>query len=131
MFKVQSQKITEDIIKRAASGEHVKFEFIRDWQTYRRRKANRTSIRLVIAGLNHSLAVLLRKHCEQVIDGSGSAVNLLVRNVVQTTKSFYEIELAVIEDMINEYETYLANGNWLNAYWGEIRPISELYDSRK
>jgi hypothetical protein len=45
--------------------------------------------------------------------------------------SFYQHEVAVISDMLDEYAAYLFAGNFLFAVLGETRSISDMKDFRE
>lgn len=120
-----------DIVRKAESGEHTKFEYIRSWKEYKQRKMNCTALDMLIDSLEHSTRSLLKRYCKAVIKGNADVTTLLVREKLLTTKAFYERELDMITDMIYEYEAYLMDCNFLSQFlFYEIRPISECWDRR-
>lgn len=131
MKDTNDQKLLADLVKHAETGEHIKFEFIRDWKTYQSRRLSYKATKMLVRSLKYSTKSLFREHCKAVTNGSADAMKLLVRNVLLKAAEFYEHECDILLDIIDEYETYLLyNFNIIFAYLGEIRPISELTDYR-
>lgn len=130
MNNPDDQKIFMDIIKRAESEEHTQFEYIRNWQEYAARKTNQRALRLLVKSLNTSINKLLKKYCKAVRLGNADVTTLLVVNKLTQTKSYYDTELAAIDDMVCEYDAYLMDGKLLFAAFGEIRSDSDCWDRR-
>ncbi len=131
MNNLEEQKILADLVRRAEAGEHTKFEYIKSWKEYKQRKMNSYALDMLIDSLAHSTKSLLKRYCRAVEKGQADVTTLLVRNKLLTTKSFYERELAIVTDMISEYDAFLCDGNFLNQFlFYEIRPISECWDRR-
>lgn len=132
MDNLDNKKFLADLIDRAQSSEHTKFEYIRDRREYRSRKLNQRALKLLIAGLERSAESLFKKYCKSVERGTADVANLLARNVLLRTKGFYEMELAIVEDMIGEFDAYLLyGGNLLNIFlFQETRLSAECRDYR-
>jgi hypothetical protein len=131
MNSQDQQQMLADIVKRAEAGEHTKFEYIKSWKEYKQRKMNSYALDMLINSLEHSTESLLKRYCKAVEKGQADVTTLLVRNKLLTTKSFYERELAMVADMISEYDAFLYDGNFLSQFlFYEIRPISECWDRR-
>lgn len=131
MNNTEEQKMLADLVRRAEAGEHTKFEYIRSWKEYKQRKMNCSALDMLIDSLEHSTKLLLKRYCRAVEKGQADVTTLLVRNTLLSTKAFYECELAMVADMISEYDAFLCNGNFLSQFlFYEIRPISECWDRR-
>jgi hypothetical protein len=132
MNNLDDQKLLAELVKRAESGEHTKFEYIRTWKEYKLRKMNVRALKLLVNNLDRSTKSLFKKYCKQVKLGTADTTTLLVRNVLLHTLKFYKIELDTVLDVIYEYEAYLMdNGNFIGQFLlYEIRPISECWDRR-
>jgi hypothetical protein len=131
MNNLDQQQMLADIVKRAEAGEHTKFEYIKSWKEYKQRKMSYSALSMLIASLEHSIRSLLKRYCKAVEEGRADVTTLLVREKLLTTKAFYERELAMVADMISEYEAFLWDSNFLSQFlFYEIRPISECWDRR-
>jgi hypothetical protein len=128
---MDEQQMLADIIKKADAGEHTKFEYIRSWKEYKQRKMNCAALDMLIDSLEHSTRSLLKRYCKAVEKGNADITTLLVREKLLTTKAFYERELAMVADIISEYDAFLWDGNLLSQFlFYETRPISECWDRR-
>lgn len=128
----EDKELLAEIIKRAEAGEHTKFEYIISWREYKIRRMNYKATEMLTKGLGRSIKSLLKRYCEAVELGRGDVTTLLVRDALLNTKSFYDKELSILEDIIYEYEAYLMDGEFLSQFlFYEIRPISECWDRRK
>ena len=125
------KELLAEVIKRAEAGEHIKFEYIKSWQEYKARVLNYKATEMLIKGLERSTKSLLKRYCKAVELGQGDVTTLLVRKTLLDTKSFYDKELAMIDDMISEYDAFLHDGNFISQFLlYETRPISECWDRR-
>lgn len=125
------KELLAEIIKRAEAGEHIKFEYIKSWREYKTRILNYKATEMLIKGIERSTKSLLKRYCSAVELGQGDVTTLLVRKALLDTKSFYDKELAMIDDMISEYDAFLHDGNFISQFlFYEIRPISECWDRR-
>jgi hypothetical protein len=130
MNNLEDQKMIADVVRRAESGEHIKVEWLRSWKEYKTLRITAKAVKLLVDSLSRSEKSLFKKYCKNVKCGTADVTTLLVRNTLLNTIDFYKIELDMVLDMIYEYEAYLMDGNFLFAFAGEIRPISECWDRR-
>jgi hypothetical protein len=131
MKDLEDQKLLADLVKRAESGEHTKFTWICSWSEYKSRQMNKRALKMLVSSLEYSTASLFKEHCKAIQNGTADITNLLVRNVLLQTAAFYRLELAMIEDMLDEYIAYLMDGNFLGQFlFYETRPWAECWDRR-
>jgi hypothetical protein len=131
MKNLDDQKLLADIVNRAETGEHTKPSWIRSWSEYKAYQINKRAINMLIDGLEHSAASLFKRHCHEVSAGTADITKLLIRNTLLRTAEFYRLELAIVIDMISEYEAYLLDGNFIGQFlFYETRPWSECWDRR-
>lgn len=131
MNNTEDQKLLAELIKRAESGDHTKFDYIRSWAEYRSRQINKRATKMLVNSLEHSAASLLKTYCKDITKGTADVTKLFARNILLRAAEFYKLEFAVIEDMISEYEAYLFDGNILEQFiFYESRPFAECWDRR-
>jgi hypothetical protein len=131
MNNTEEQQMLAEIVKRAEAGEHTKFEYIKSWKEYKQRKMNHSALVMLIESLDYSTESLLKRYCKAVEKGEADVTTLLVREKLLTTKAFYKCELAMIQDMLLEYDAFLWDGNFIKQFlFYEIRPVSECWDRR-
>lgn len=134
MTNTEDQKLLATLIDKAEANDHTKFTYICHWTDYRSNRVARRALKLLINSLDAGAASLFNKHCEAVLEGSFGVTNLLIRNTLLKTASFYKAELAIIEDMLSEYEAYLFHdiSNFFKQFiFYETRRYAECYDYRR
>jgi hypothetical protein len=131
MDNLDEQKMLADLVRRAEKGEYTRFEYIKSWKEYKQRKMNCRALAMLIDSLEHSTKSLFKNYCRAIEKGQADITTLLVRNKLLATKAFYDSELAMVADMISEYDAFLWDGNFLSQFlFYETRPISECWDRR-
>ena len=85
---------------------------------------------LLVASIKKSADKLFTKYCKSVTSGEADVLKLLAYGTIRNVLSFYEEELRIISDMVEEYEFYLASGNWWDILFGMPRPYDKLWDHR-
>ena len=125
-----NEDLMSELIHNATTGKHRQFRLLRNWQEYSRiRKIKRTHV-LLVTSIRKSADKLFKKYCENITTGQTDITKLVAYCTTIKILRFYEEELKTIEDMIVEYECYLANGNWLDFVLGVQRPFDKLWDHR-
>lgn len=124
------EDLASELIHNAESGKHRQFQFLRTWREYSRARKIRQAHVLLVASIRKSADSLFKKHCSGIINGQTDVTNLIAYCTTINVLQFYEEELKIIEDMVVEYECYLAAGNWLDFLFGYPRPFDKLWDHR-
>jgi hypothetical protein len=109
------------IIEQAESGQFTEFHFLQDWSEYKFYRGKYRSFKLLIGALQKNSKVFLKRYSKNIIDGSADFTELLVYQKLQQVITYYKQELEIINNMIREYEAYLANGNFFRAWLGGVR----------
>lgn len=125
------QNILSELTSFMEAGEHTKFQLLQSWQEYVFTRKVRRAIKTLIKSLRVSAKKQLKHYCKDVIGGKSDFNRLLAYNYINNILNFYLGELKIAEEMLDEYEQYLAAGNWINFLWhGTTRPQSDLWDHR-
>lgn len=122
--------LMSELIYNAESGKHRPFQYLKNYREYRRAKQIRRTHVLLVSSIKQSLNRQFKRYCESITAGETDVIKLLAYCTTNKVLSFYEEELNTINDMIIEYECYLANGNWLDFILGYQRPSDKLWDHR-
>lgn len=137
MNNTDDQKLLAELVKRAETGEHIKFDYIKSWSEYKSRKLSVKATEMLIKSLSRSADNLLKRYCKNVELGQADVTTLFVRDVLLRTREFYEKELEILFDMLDEYDAYLKGGlsifdNILEQFvFLDTRPSVSCYDYRK
>lgn len=105
-----------DIVNYASAGEHTKFGRLRNSSEYIEGRLTRRSIKVLLSSLQHAADRVFKKYCKDVIKQQANVSSLLAYKKFQHVISFYKEELRLLEETLNDYETYLAEGNFINAF---------------
>ena len=125
-----NEDLMSDLINNVEQGKHRPFQLLKNYKEYSRAKAIRRTYVLLVASLKQSANKQFNAYCKAVKSGNTEVLKLLAYCTTLKVLSFYEEELNIISDMIDEYECYLADGNWLDFVFGSQRQFNKLYDHR-
>lgn len=121
-----------ELLYKAKAGEHIQFQFITTWKDYIRLKKIYRANQLLVSSINKTASNVFKRHCKAVAAGNADVNNLLAYKATIKVLNFYEEELKIIYDMLDEYEAYLFDGNFISAFlFGDSRLSVELYDWRQ
>ena len=125
-----NEDLTSELIYNAESGNHRQFQYLRNVKEYYRVRQLKRAHVILVSSIKQSLTKQFNTYCKAVVTGKTDVIKLLAYCTTKKVLSFYEEELSTINDMIIEYECYLANGNWLDFVLGTHRPFDKLWDHR-
>jgi hypothetical protein len=124
------QNLLMELAAFAEAGEHTKFQLLQNWKEYRITRKVRYSLVLLTNSLQSTADKQLKQYCRSVCVGSAEVRELLAYNAVINILKFYLAELDIIEGILEEYEAYLASGNWTDFVFGIQRPLDKRWDHR-
>ena len=128
----ESQQILLEIINHAQTAKLTEFRFITNWAEFKFYWNKYSSTKLILRILRKCSKRLFKKYCKDVIAGISDVNTLLAYQKLIWTISFYEKELYTMNDMLDEYDTYLGEGHFLEAFlFGYPRLEEDLRDFRK
>ena len=125
-----NEDLASELLQKAESGKHRRFQLIRNWQEYSYTRKLRQTHLLLVSSIRKSADSLFKQHCKNIITGQSDVTKLVAYCATINVLRFYEEELNTIEEMIIEYECYLAAGNWLDFIFCSQRPFDKLWDHR-
>ena len=125
-----NEDLVSELIYNAEQGKHLQFQFLRNWREYRRTKAIRRTYALLVSSIRQSTDKQVSNYCKAIKAGNTDVLKLLAFATTVKILKFYEEELCILEDMLDEYEYYLFYGNWVDFIFGMDRPADKLYDHR-
>jgi hydroxymethylpyrimidine pyrophosphatase-like HAD family hydrolase len=127
-----AKQLIKSIIDYSHENDQISFKVITSWQELRFNKGKRRSFKLLVKALRSGSKRLLKKYYKSVKAGNSDINKLLAYTQWLKVIDFYKKDLETINNMILEYETYLAEDlNFLWALTGEIRKDTTIRDYRK
>lgn len=131
MHDTEAQQLLLEIIEYAQEAKPSEFHLIVNWEDYKYYCGKARSYKLLVKGLNKSANRLFKKYCKSVTVGISNFTTLLAYQRLIQTLEFYQKELATVQDMIDEYITYLFDGNLFWSFIGFQRPDKDMRDFRR
>lgn len=110
-----------NIINRALEGPAQPFRTIRYWTEFRYYWRWTKSTRLVIKTLKLSAKSLFAEYRKDVIAGVSDVMKLLAYKQLLDIIAFYEKDLNTVKQMLDDYDAYLGEGNFLYSVFGGRR----------
>ena len=127
---MDDQNILSELFSFVDAGEHTKFELLQNWESYRVTRKVRYARKVLIRYLEELADNQLRSYCDSVITGESNVYSLLAYVKILKAIEFYTEELRIAEDILDEYETYLLSGNWIDFILNLQRPVDKQWDHR-
>ncbi len=112
----ETQEILLSLIAHARTGEHTKFEQLRFFSEYAGARAVGRATKRVVDILEESSVSLFIRYCKAVSNQQAEVNLLLAHKQLQQAVDFYKEELHIIKRILEDYENYLWDGNFLKAF---------------
>lgn len=125
-----NEDLMSDLINTVEQGKHRQFQFLKSWQEYRRAKMIRRTYALLVASISQSARRQFSNYCKAIKAGNTEVIKLLAYCTTIKVQKFYDEELRILSDMIDEYECYLADGNWWDFVFNSKRQLDKMFDHR-
>ena len=123
MTDATAKQLILDIINKAQEGQSHPFRPILYWSefTYYRRWVRST--KLIIKTLKTSANNLFKEYCKEVVTGNSDVNKLLAYSQLLDIIKFYENDLNTVKRMLEDFDTYLGEGNFWYSFLGGRRDI--------
>lgn len=131
MNDFNNAELLAGLLKRADSGEHSRFEYIRSIKAYFAARTARSAVKKLVANFARSEDKLFKEHCTCVMKGDLSAERLLASVEVGNAALFFQEEYEILDSMIQEYHAYLTAGHLFYSLNFGYREFKDLWDHRK
>lgn len=120
MRETEAQQLLLDILNYAQEGKLLEFHLITSWAEFRFYTQRNRSTKVLIRTLRSAADNLFKTYCEDISTGSADFTKLLAFAELQKVIDFYNKDLAVVQQMLDEYDEYLGEGHfWYSLLGGE------------
>ena len=127
----QEAELLRVIMHKAFTEENSKFQFIVSWAHRRAVKEYLKGIKQIVKTFNLKIDLIQREYLEQILTDTQD-INLLTAMVqILHCRDYYQRELDVVKDMLDEYRCYIHSGHLIDTIIGVQRPPQDLIDFRK
>jgi hypothetical protein len=121
----QNDLIATEVVERARTKNYTEVRPIRSMDELIGYYLYIKSTKVVIKVLNKSSNKLFKTYCEEILTGAADVDVLLAYTQLMEIKDFYIEDLARLQQVVNEYKTYLCQGNFIRALLGEERDLGD------
>jgi hypothetical protein len=124
-------QLAEQLIERAKTGEHTKFEFLRSIEEYFAAREVRKVVKKVVKSFTQTQKNLYKAYVKAVKISTDTLDVILAISELTQVINFYKIEIAILNDCIDEYACYVHSGHIIDTIIGNYRKEEDLVDFRK
>lgn len=121
MNDLDTKQFVFNIINQAQEGKFIKFQYIGSWKEFIYYLRQKQSTKLIIKALKISAKKLFTDYCRNVIAGISDVNKLLAYTKMLDIIDFYKKDLDTLNQMLDDYDTYLGDGHFLYSLFGGER----------
>ena len=125
------EKFFTDLVERALKAKQSDFEFLRSWQERVQLKKYQIGISAVIKIFSNLCDSTYKTYLSQISTGTQDIETIIALKQFRQCLAFYEKELEITDDMVDEYWTYILSGHILDTLFGTYRTVDQLWDHRE
>ena len=131
MMNTDNLDLAEQLIQRAKDGEHSSFEFIRSLEEYFAAKTIKKALKKITKSFEIPKSNLYNAYVKSVKEEEDDLNVILAFSELVRIVKFYEDEIWIVSDMIDEYVSYVHSGHIIDTLVGNYRKEEDLVDHRK
>ena len=131
MMNDNGLELAEQLIKRAKEGDHSKFEFIRSLEEYFAARMIKKALKKVVKSFSTPRNNLYTAYIKDIEEGINDLNVILAFSELEQVIKFYDDEIGIVSDMIDEYVSYVHSGHIWDTLVGNYRKEEDLVDHRK
>ena len=123
MNDAETTQLILDIINKAQEGRAQPFRSILYWSEFRYYRRWVISTKIIIRTLHKAANNLFKEYCRDVINEISEITKILAYSQLVDIIAFYENDLNTVQQMLDDYDEYLGNGNFWYSFLGGRRDI--------
>ena len=128
----EDEKFFEAIVKKALSGKHSDFEFIRTYETCKVARYYKIGVKRVYKTFKTLYKKSMKTYAKDILTDEQKLEMLMSIKQFEICYRYYEKECEIAKDMLDEYYTYLTNGHMFDQLiMNGVRPDDDCVDYRK
>ena len=120
MNNTEADQLLQAILDKVEA-EPSEFRFIESWVDFVICHRNYRANKIIINVLNKASNQLFTDYCKTVTPGISDVTQLMAFSQLPDIIDVYKKELSTLDDMLNDYEDYLWNGNFFYSFFGGER----------
>lgn len=123
MTDTTAQQILLAIIQQAQEGRSIVPQRIMSWREFRHYGRLLRGTKVVIKVLKTAGNNLFKSYCDHVTSGVSDVNRLIAHTELQDVVAFYERDIKILKEMLDEYDKYLGQGHFWYSFLGGERDL--------
>ena len=110
-FSEDPKKVFEELVKKALSGKHSDFEFIRTYEACKMARLYKISVKKVSKTFKTLYKKLMKTYAKDIMADEQKLEMLMSMKQFEICYDYYKKECEIAKDMLSEYHAYLTSGH--------------------
>ena len=128
----EDEKFFEAIMKKALSGKHSDFEFIRTYEACETARLYKTSVKRLSKVFKNLYKKLMKSYAKDIMTDEQKLEMLMSMKQFKICHDYFEKEREIAKDMLSEYHAYLTSGHIFDQLvMNGVRSDDDCVDYRK
>ena len=128
----EDEKFFEAVMKKALSGKHSDFEFIRTYEACKTARLYKISVKRLSKVFNNLYKELMKTYAKDIMTDEQKLEMLMSMKQFKICHDYFEKEREIAKDMLSEYHAYLTSGHIFDQLvCNAIRSEDDCVDYRK
>ena len=126
------EKFFEAVVKKALSGKHSDFEFIRTYEDCKTARLYKISVKKVSKVFKTLYKKLMKTYAKDIMTDEQKLEMLMSMKQFKICHDYFEKECEIAKDMLSEYRAYLTSGHIFDQLiMNGVRSEDDCVDYRK
>ena len=126
------KKFFEAVVKKALSGKHSDFEFIRTYEACKTARLYKISVKRLSKVFKNLCKKLMKTYAKDIMTDGQKLEMLMSMKQFKICRDYFEKECEIAKDMLDEYYTYLTNWHMFDQLvMNGVRSDDDCVDYRK
>ena len=128
----EDEKFFEAIMKKALSGKHSDFEFIRTYEACETARLYKISVKRLSKVFKNLYKKLMKSYAKDIMTDEQKLEMLMSMKQFKICHDYFEKEREIAKDMLSEYHAYLTSGHIFDQLvMNGVRSDDDCVDYRK
>ena len=128
----EDEKFFEAVMKKALSGKHSDFEFIRTYEACKTARFYKISVKKVSKVFKTLYKKLMKNYAKDIMADEQKLEMLIPMKQFKICYDYYKKECEIAKDMLQEYRVYVSSGHIFDQLvLNDIRSDDECVDYRE
>ena len=126
------EKFFKAVVKKALSGKHSDFEFIRTYEDCKTARLYKSSVKRLSKVFKNLYKELMKTYAKDIMTDEQKLEMLMSMKQFEICYDYFEKEREIAKDMLSEYRAYLTSGHIFDQLvCNAIRSEDDCVDYRK